>query len=137
MDNIGKLCFRWSLGVLLVLLLLFVEEEEEMELLSSSEVVLPSLHWIACLLVFFFFRGVMNLGKTENLIISLFEFVVVSSRTKSFVLSTSSSCTIEVMMLGTSCEEEVESIMLLFCKPTTIRTAAKEKDLSKFLARNC
>ena len=84
--------------MLLLLSLLFVEEEEEMELLSSSEVILPSLHWIACLLVFFFFRGVMNFGKTENLMI-LFEFVVVvSSRTKSFVLS-SSSCTIEVMML--------------------------------------
>ncbi len=69
MESIGKLCFRWSLGVLLVLLmsLLFVEEEEEMELLSSSEVMLPSLHWIACFLDFF--RGVMNFGKTENLMI--------------------------------------------------------------------
>ena len=68
MESIGKLCFRWSLGVLLLVLLLSFEEEEERELLSSSEVMLPSLHWIACLLVFFF-RGVMNLGKTENLMI--------------------------------------------------------------------
>ena len=67
MESIGKLCFRWSLGVLLLVLSLLFEVEE-MELLSSSEVILPSLHWIACLLVFFF-RGVMNLGKTENLMI--------------------------------------------------------------------
>jgi hypothetical protein len=70
-ESIGKLCLRWSLGVLLLVLLLLslLFVEEEMELLSSSEVIVPSLHWIACLLDFFFFRPVMNFGKTENLII--------------------------------------------------------------------